>query len=113
MTDPARWAWLNESEREVLRIAHSLREPGRWIDADMLIAAADAITSDDPPQVEIEMPEGWALDTDDGLLSSDDTALILGETGCEVQLQETEGDIPFAVMAIALRSAGWRVEAPR
>lgn len=119
MTDPTRWDALNESERALLRAALRYRDltPAARHDhtcdvIDALSREAVALTSDDPPPAPIEMPEGWELDTDDGLLSSNDTALILGETGCGVQLQETEGDIPFAVMAIALRSAGWSVEAP-
>lgn len=124
MSDPSRWSALNESEREVLRIAHSMREPGRWLDSDMLIAAADEITSDDPPQGEIEMPVFWTFDCESGvpawkhpnavvLLAANKRTAIVGRPQANGSPPRTWVHVDVAPLALLLRSAGWRVEGPK
>lgn len=96
MTDPARWSGLNESEREVLLAAQEYPT-----NLERMVAASEALDLTDPPPAQIEMPDGW----DQGQVETVPNALAYeyGETVADVR----------AVLALALRSAGWRVEAPR
>lgn len=115
MTDPARWSALNESEREVLRAAQEYSWTHRY---RRLEAACDTMTSDDPPPTPIEMPDGWKAGSyvDDSVfwvngfvrVAVDDAGIYVGDSEAE-----EIPHMPAAVLALALRSAGWRVEGPR
>lgn len=136
MTDPARWSSLNASEREVLRAAviecvHHSREryPSQEVRA-ALLSAAWSLTSDDPPEAPIEMPDTFT----DSAGCVWDVALahtvVLSSVYHESKVKIAPGSVmliggmpPREVIAcakrtwdatkLALRSAGCRVEAPQ
>jgi hypothetical protein len=124
VTDPARWSGLNESERALLRAALRYRDitPEARHDhtcdvIDALSREAVALTSDDPPPAPIEMPDlpdGWERNAygclvgpEGGMLAVDNGNLVYEEddSGCSAWIE-------LDAVAFALRSAGWRVEAP-
>lgn len=119
MTDPARWSSLNESEREVLRAAREYPT-----NTARMVAASDALTSNDPPEAPIEMPKGWTDATAFGSLPRSSylhceygrVAVRGGVFRVKTRINSGwshDAMIPVEVAAIALRSAGWRVEAPK
>lgn len=120
MTDPARWSALNESERRLMRIA---RDCGGGLaqatSVDLVLAALD-LTDTDPPEAVIEMPEGWHEYRGGGFSCNAGTPseeLVMTDTymGCVryIDPDDRAADLPMAILALALRAAGWRVEGPR
>jgi len=129
VTDPARWSALNESERALLLAALMYQREGggsRTALAEKtgtLTRAAWSLTSDDPPEAPIEMPEGWRELSEPCttfVAQLRDELCVRTTTSREVIVSfvldsgdvETWG-LSVPILALALRSAGWRVEGPR
>lgn len=121
-SDPSRWAFLNESEREMLRHGLAWRDNPRGSLEELelgqhnLLRAAMDLTDDDPAPGVIEMPHGWRI-CPSGIVASHDVDAHLDTDGGQRVINLHDGEcslsVPLPVAAQLLRAAGWRVEGPR
>jgi hypothetical protein len=80
---------------------------------------AVALTSEDPPPAPIKMPDGWTYAEKNSRRSTASWNSYLDMISIKGDCVDVDSDecspglIPCAILALALRSAGWRVEGPK